>query len=522
MARKGTELATAYYSLVPSLDGTAAAVNSQMGLVTAAGTTAGRKGGAALGAGLVGGLKTAGVVGAALGIVSLASSVTDYFSQSVDLASNLQESNNAVRVSYGEIADEVERLGSTAASRIGLSAGAFNDLAVRFSSFAGTIAGEGGDVVGIIDELTTRGADFASVYNLEVTEALGLFQSGLAGETEPLRRFGLDLSAASVEAFALANGIGSGTGALTEAEKVQARYGLLLSLTSKAAGDFANTSDSLANSQRITNAELENAQAKVGAALLPAFEKFTAFMLTDGVPLVEKLVDVFVEAAPAISATADAGIALLDFFLSNVSIVIEFFDAIEDGRLTAEEAAGAIARLPQPIRDLLGGVRDFITNATVGIANFLARGFNGFVGILNGFIGLLRPVVATFNALFGTNLSLPRINGVGTISSIGAPAYGNSRSGVAGGGRRAMADGGVVTARPGGIPATIGEGRYDEAVIPLSPSVLAQLGEAIGGGGFPESLMLVVDGRPMRAYIAEGVAANDRLQGQRLSMGWAN
>ncbi len=46
-----------------------------------------------------------------------------------------------------------------------------------------------------------------------------------------------------------------------------------------------------------------------------------------------------------------------------------------------------------------------------------------------------------------------------------------------------MADGGVVTARPGGIPATIGEGRYDEAVIPLSPSVLSQLGQAIGGSG---------------------------------------
>jgi len=71
MARNGVELATAYYSLVPSMDGTAAAVNSQLGLVSAAGAEAGKTAGAALGAVLVGGLKVAGVVGAAVGIASL-------------------------------------------------------------------------------------------------------------------------------------------------------------------------------------------------------------------------------------------------------------------------------------------------------------------------------------------------------------------------------------------------------------------------------------------------------------------
>lgn len=481
MARKGTELATAYYSLVPSLDGTAAAVNSQIGLVTAAGTKAGTAGGTALGAGLIGGLKGAGLVGAALGIANLAGSVTDYFSQSVELASNLQESGNAVRVSYGEIAGEIERLGETAAKRLGLSRGAFNDLAVRFSNFAGTIAGEGGDVVGVIDDLTTRGADFASVYNLEVADALTLFQSGLAGETEPLRRYGIDLSAAAVEAFALANGIGDGTGALTEAEKVQARYGLLLESTNQTAGDFANTSDSLANAQRIANAQLEDAQAKVGEALLPAFEKFTDFMLTDGVPLVEKLVDAFVDTAPAIATVTEKGLELLDFFLSNVATVITFFDAIEDGKLTAEEAAEAIALLPKPIRDFANGVAGFVRGAMASAINFVSNGLNVYIRALNRFLDLLAPVIRAFNQLFGANIAIPRINTLGTVSFTGGGG-GSTAARVAGGGRRAMAEGGVVTARPGGIPATIGEGRYDEAVIPLSPAVLSELGAAIGGG----------------------------------------
>jgi hypothetical protein len=482
MARKGTELATAYYSFLPSLDGTAAAVNSQMGLVTAAGSRTGKAGGAALGAGLIGGLKTAGVVGAALGIANLAGSITSYFTDAVGLASNLQESGNAVRVSYGEIAGEIDKLGETAAKRLGLSRGAFNDLAVRFSNFAGTIAGEGGDVVGVINDLTTRGADFASVYNLEVSDALGLFQSGLAGETEPLRRFGIDMSAAAVEAFALANGIGDGTGALTEAEKVQARYGLLLESTDKTAGDFAETQDSLANATRISNAKLEDAQAKVGEALLPAFEKFTDFMLTDGVPLVEKLVDVFVDASPAIIAVTDAGLDLLDFFLSNVSFVVDFFNAIEDGKITSQEAAAAIALLPKPLRDLGLGISGFFRDALAGVINFVSGGLNTYIGVLNRFLDLLAPIIRTFNQLFGANIAIPRINNFATVSFTGGGG-GSSPARVAGGGRRAMADGGIVTARPGGIAATVGEGRYDEAVIPLSPAVLSQLGEAIGGGG---------------------------------------
>ena len=64
--------------------------------------------------------------------------------------------------------------------------------------------------------------------NLDVNQAAELFQSGLAGETEPLRKFGIDLSAAAVEASAYANGIAKAGKPLTEQQKVQARYALLM------------------------------------------------------------------------------------------------------------------------------------------------------------------------------------------------------------------------------------------------------------------------------------------------------
>lgn len=186
-----------------------------------------------------------------------------------EVASDLNESMNAVKVVFGEAAGEIDKFGRTSAKTVGLSQRAFNQAATQFSAFAKTVAGDGGDVAGVIETITKRGADFASVYNIDVADAMRLFQSGLAGETEPLRKFGVDLSAAAVEAHALAKGIGDGIGPLTEAEKIQARYSLLLEATAQVQGDFANTSMEAANAQRIAAAAAEDAAAKLGQKFIP-------------------------------------------------------------------------------------------------------------------------------------------------------------------------------------------------------------------------------------------------------------
>lgn len=226
--------------------------------------------------------KAFAVAFAAVGVGSLLKST-------ITEASDLGESINAVNVSYGNAAKGVKQLGRESARSLGMSNKEFNGLAVRFSSFSKTIAGEGGNVVGTLDDLTTRASDFASVMNLDVSKAAELFQSGLAGETEPLRAYGIDLSAAAVAAYAVANGISKSAKDMTEAEKVQARYGLLMKSTNNTAGDFANTSDSLANSQRILGASWDDLKAKAGTALLPALAGVTSFMADSVLPTIEGL-----------------------------------------------------------------------------------------------------------------------------------------------------------------------------------------------------------------------------------------
>jgi hypothetical protein len=202
----------------------------------------------------------AGAAFAAIG-VGLASTVK--------VASDLQESVNAVNVAFGSSAAGILKFGETAATSLGVSQVAFNNASVRFSAFANRIVGEGGNVAGFIADVSTRASDFASVFNIDVAEALGVFQSGLAGEAEPLKRFGVNLLDNEVKAYAAANSIGTLGQALTETEKVQARYGLLMQETAKTAGDFANTSDGLANGLRILQAQVTDTQAEIGTQLLP-------------------------------------------------------------------------------------------------------------------------------------------------------------------------------------------------------------------------------------------------------------
>lgn len=195
--------------------------------------------------------------------------ITDFAKSSITAASDLGESINAVQVTFGQAADGILAFGETASKAVGMSAQDFNSFAVQFAGFTKQIAGDQGDIVQVTQDLTTRIADFASVMNLDIPQAAQVFQSSLAGQTEPIRRFGIDLSAAAVAAFAVEQGISESAATMTEAEKVQARYQLLMAETAKTAGDFANTSDSLANSQRILQADFKNMQAEIGQALVP-------------------------------------------------------------------------------------------------------------------------------------------------------------------------------------------------------------------------------------------------------------
>ena len=278
------------------------------------------------------GKSVAKIGGLLAGAFSVAA-ITGFAKNAISEASDLEESLNALNVSFGESAAEIQKLGESAATSMGVSQTEFNQAAVRFSAFADRVVGEGGNVAGFIGDVSTRAADFASVFNIEVSEALQVFQSGLAGEAEPLKRFGINLLQSEVQAYALREGIVAVGEQMTEDQKVQARYGLLMEETAKTQGDFANTSDGLANSQRILSASFDNMQATVGAALVPAFATLVQSMM----PIVDELgpilTQVMEQLAPVIQNVAAQVPGLLQGFMPLIPVIGElatlFFELID-------------------------------------------------------------------------------------------------------------------------------------------------------------------------------------------------
>ncbi len=284
--------------------------------------------------------------------------VVQFARASIDAASDYEESVNAVQVAAGSAAREILKLGDNSAEAFGLSRTAVNEAAVAFTAFGEKISPS--DVGGKFEEFLGRAVDFASVMNLDVQDALAKFQSGLAGETEPLRRFGIDVSAAATASFAYANGIAEAGAKLTETQKIQARYGLILQQTNKFQGDFERTADSTANTQKILTAEIEDFRIELGQSLQPVYRDLLKVSIAL-LPVLEKQVgnvDDLVEAYKAWS-----------------SILSEIADKNFDGVLNDAEGAarglGEVAERLFPPLKAADWIVGKVTGNTIGFKDAL-------------------------------------------------------------------------------------------------------------------------------------------------------
>jgi hypothetical protein len=330
--------------------------------------------------------------------------------KSVKVASDLGESVNAINVAFGSSAKGILDFGKTAATTLGVSAVDFNNAAVRFSAFADRIVGKGGDAAGFVADISTRAADFASVFNIEVAEALGVFQSGLAGEAEPLKRFGINLLDSEVKAFAMANGIGEVGRQLTETEKVQARYGLLMEATAKTQGDFANTSGGLANGMRILKAQITDTQAEIGNALLPVLEEI--------LPIVQTLVGEFGDKLKVAVAAVDWA----SFITSIVDTITFFVEHIE----TITKVITALFLLNTAYN--VAKVATGIFNAAAVILGNTFTVTAGKIGLATGAVKLFRTALITTGIgalVVGLGFIIEAIINTNDAAKYGTPTFDN-------------------------------------------------------------------------------------------------
>jgi len=195
--------------------------------------------------------------------------------QSVQDASNLTESINKVGVAFGSSAQEILDWSKDSATALGQSQQQALEAASGFGLMFRAMGLATEQSAAMSTGMVELASDLASINNATPEEALLKLRAGLVGEAEPLRTWGVLLDEASTQQKAMQLGLADTTEALTAQDKVLARYQIILDQTALSQGDFANTSDQLANSQRILGAQLEEASATLGSAFAPIQLAFT-------------------------------------------------------------------------------------------------------------------------------------------------------------------------------------------------------------------------------------------------------
>ena len=228
--------------------------------------------------------------GAAIGVAVGAASF-----KAIQSASDLAEATSATEQIFGDAAEAVLRFADGAAEAFGQSKQSALEGAQVFGTFGKAAGLAGADLSDFTTGLLELSSDIASFRNASPEEVIEAIGAGLRGESEPLRRFGVLLDDATLKAEAMALGIYSGNKPLTQQQKILAAEAAIYKQTGDAQGDFARTSDGLANSTRILQARMSNVVATLGERLLPVALTVSSFFLEKVIPTIESLANTFSE-----------------------------------------------------------------------------------------------------------------------------------------------------------------------------------------------------------------------------------
>lgn len=211
--------------------------------------------------------KIGGVIAAAFAVKK----VVQFGKSCLELGSDLQEVQNVVDSVFTTMSGKVDEFAKSAAQTAGLSETMAKRYVGTFGAMSKSFGFTENSALNMSETLTQLTGDVASFYNITQDEAYTKLKSVFTGETESLKELGVVMTQSALDQYALANGYGKTTSAMTEQEKVALRYKFVLSQLSTASGDFIRTSDSWANQVRIMKLQLESLMATIGQGLINIF-----------------------------------------------------------------------------------------------------------------------------------------------------------------------------------------------------------------------------------------------------------
>ena len=264
--------------------------------------------------------------------------IKEFGARCLELGSDLAEVQNVVDVTFPHMTAQVDKFAQAAAQSFGLSETMAKQYTGTFGAMAKAFGFTENQAYDMATALTGLTGDVASFYNLNQDEAYTKLKSVFTGETESLKDLGVVMTQTALDAYAMANGYGKTTSAMTEAEKVSLRYAFVQDQLSAATGDFARTSGSWANQVRILKLQMESFMATVGQGLINLFTPALK-MINTLIGKLATLANAFKSFTELITGQKSSGSSQITASVGDLS------DTAQDAQSGLDGAAGAADNL---------------------------------------------------------------------------------------------------------------------------------------------------------------------------------
>lgn len=287
------------------------------------------------------------LTGGALGVMGL----VQFGKAALNAASDLQEVQNIVDVSFGEMSGKIESFAQTCIEKFGMSELAAKQTAGSFMAMGKSMGLSLEEASDMSISLTGLTADMASFYNISQDYARVALSAVYTGETETLKRYGIVLTEANLQEYASTLGITQKVKAMSARDKALLRYQYILKATADMQGDFERTSGSWANQTRLLKEQWTVFLNVVGSGLIT--------VLTPLLQMLNNIIAAMTRLARVIGA------ALVNIFGLDVQSISDQLGAVGDAAGgaadgidavggAADDASGSAKKAQKALKNMLG------------------------------------------------------------------------------------------------------------------------------------------------------------------------
>lgn len=208
----------------------------------------------------------------ALGVVGGFYAVIRGIKESINIASDLTEVQNVVDVTFGNYKKKIEDLAKVSIPELGMSELTTKQIASRYQAMGTAMGISQKGMADMSTELTRLAGDMASFYNVEQKAVGEDLEAIFTGQTKPLRQYGLDLTEATLQEWAMKQGIDANINSMSQMEKTMLRYQYVMANTGAAQGDFVRTADTWANQVRVLKENFKALGSVIGSTFINALK----------------------------------------------------------------------------------------------------------------------------------------------------------------------------------------------------------------------------------------------------------